>query len=88
MATKKKQAEETDPVEQTTAPTSHNKDYEEWKVKPIYEKQRGEDGSMKNICVGFEKDAQKAIRNVRTNPAHAETMNVQSENTLLRLYEI
>lgn len=65
-----------------------NRDYEEWKVKPIYEKQRSDDGTMINVCTGFEKDAQKAIRVTRISPDKAAILNSQSENTLVHLFEI
>jgi len=64
-----------------------NKKFEEWKVKPIYEKQRGDDGTMRNVCVRFEKDAQKFIRVTSISQERADLLNTQSENTLVRLYE-
>lgn len=60
--------------------------FEEWKVKPIYEKQRGDDGTMQNVCVDFEKDALKPIRKTSISQERADLLNSQSENTLLRLY--
>ncbi len=65
-----------------------NKTFEEWKVKPLYEKQRGDDGKMVNVCTSFEKDAQKPIRVTSITPEKADELNSQSENTLVRLYEI
>lgn len=65
-----------------------NKKFEEWKVKPIYEKKRvGDDGTMRNVCTGFEKDAQTYIRVTNISQERADLLNTQSENTLVRLYE-
>lgn len=74
------------PKEDAKKPATLNKLYEEWKVKPVYEKQRAHDGTMINVCTGFEKDAQKANRVTSVTPETAEVYNTQSENTLLRLY--
>lgn len=68
--------------------SSLNRQYEEWKVKPLYEKQRGDDGTMRNVCVGFEKDAQKHIRITNITPERAALLNMHSENTLVHLYEV
>lgn len=66
---------------------SVNAKFEEWKVKAIYEKQRGDDGTMSNVCVGFEKDAQAPIRVTYIAREKADLLNMQSANTLVRLYE-
>lgn len=69
------------------AAKSGNIRFEEWKVKPIFEKQRGDDGSMRNVCTGFEKDALKPIRVTSITRERADLLNTQSVNTLVRLYE-
>jgi hypothetical protein len=78
------------PVDQDAADvqpqTTLNKKYEEWKVKPVYEQQRGKDGSMCNVCTGFEKDAQKPIRVTNITPDKADILNSQSENTGVHLF--
>ena len=68
---------------------SGNRKYEEWKVKPVYEKQRtGNDQSLRNVVVDFKKDAMEPIRTTTISPEKAEILNSQSENTLVRLYEV
>lgn len=66
-----------------------NKTYEEWKVKPLYKDVLDyNDKVVGRKLIGFEKDAQKAIRVTSITPDKAEILNSQSENTLLRLYEV
>lgn len=66
-----------------------NRDYEEWKVKALYKEVQDELGNVKGRkLIGFEKDAMKAIRTTRLTPERADLLNSQSENTLLRLYEV
>jgi hypothetical protein len=63
-------------------------EFAEFKVKPIYEKQRGEDGSNNNVCVGFEKERDKPERTTRITQRIADELNSQSENTGVRLYPV
>lgn len=88
MAKSKKPAEETAEIEQTDVPQTLNKKYEEWKVKPIYKRERGDDGQMRNFIDRFEKDAQSPIRTTSITPEKAEILNAQSENTGVHLYEV
>jgi len=63
-------------------PATLNKQYEEWKVKPLYEADK--EGRK---LVGYEKDAQRPLKTTSITPERAELLNLQSENTLTRLYE-
>lgn len=74
------------PKEEPKKPATLNKVYEEWKVKAKYEKQRGDDGTMRNVYVGCEKDAKDPIRTTSITPERAKQVNEQTENTLIHLY--
>lgn len=71
------------------APVTKNKVYAEHKVTPEYEDIL--DGMGKKLgrkLTGFNKDSDKPIRTTSISPDKAEILNQQSENTLLRLYEV
>ncbi len=70
-------------------PISKNKIYAEHKVSPKYEDVTDPMGNvLGRKLAGFEKDSEKPIRKTSISPDRAEILNQQSENTLLRLYEV
>lgn len=69
-------------------PTTINKVYEEWKVKAVVSQKLNLETGEKDRIVTFEKDAQAPIRKTSISPDKAEILNTQSENTLLRLFEV
>ncbi len=61
----------------------------EWKVKPVYEDIKDGMGAVIGRKLkSFEKDAQKAIRTTSITEDKAAILNSQSENTLVRLFEV
>ncbi|MBP7398178.1 MAG: hypothetical protein KA954_01235 [Chitinophagales bacterium] len=76
-------------ADNTEQPSTLNKKYEEWKVKPVYEDIKDGMGAVIGRKLkSFEKDAQKAIRTTSITEDKAAILNSQSENTLVRLFEV
>lgn len=65
-----------------------NKIYEEFPVKPEYEIVTDQLGKViGKKLTGYKKDALEPLRTVSIDPAKAEILNSQSENTLVHLFE-
>lgn len=77
--------------EPSTVPEGKTKNliYEEWRVEPQYKDVVDALGVViGRKLTGFDKSGSKPVRITSITPERAEYLNQQSENSLLRLYEV